>query len=78
TSLLQRRLHVGYPRAARLIDILEDEGVVGPSESGQSRQVLITAEEEDEPDEGSAEETPADTGQADEDTPTLGDEDRFE
>ena len=62
TSLLQRRLHVGYPRAARLIDMLEDEGVVGPSEAGQSRQVIITADDEDEPGDGgaeSAEETPA-------------------
>jgi S-DNA-T family DNA segregation ATPase FtsK/SpoIIIE len=47
TSLLQRRLHIGYPRAARLIDMLEEEGVVGPSESGQSRQVLV-AERDDE------------------------------
>jgi S-DNA-T family DNA segregation ATPase FtsK/SpoIIIE len=45
TSLLQRRLHVGYPRAARLIDLLEEEGIVGPSEAGQSRQVLITESE---------------------------------
>ena len=41
TSLLQRRLHVGYPRAARLIDLLEEEGVVGAAEGGQSRQVLV-------------------------------------
>ena len=46
TSLLQRRLHIGYPRAARLIDMLEESGVVGPSESGQSRQVLV-AERDD-------------------------------
>jgi S-DNA-T family DNA segregation ATPase FtsK/SpoIIIE len=43
TSLLQRRLHIGYPRAARLIDMLEEEGVVSGSESGQSRQVLVAA-----------------------------------
>jgi S-DNA-T family DNA segregation ATPase FtsK/SpoIIIE len=47
TSLLQRRLHVGYPRAARLIDMLEEEGVVGEAEAGQSRQVLIASESED-------------------------------
>jgi S-DNA-T family DNA segregation ATPase FtsK/SpoIIIE len=41
TSLLQRRLHMGYPRAARLIDMLEEEGIVGPAEGGQSRQVLV-------------------------------------
>ncbi|MFQ5872655.1 MAG: DNA translocase FtsK [Dehalococcoidia bacterium] len=40
TSLLQRRLSIGYPRAARLIDQLEEEGVVGPGEPGKSRQVL--------------------------------------
>ena len=40
TSLLQRRLHVGYPRAARLIDLLEEQGVVAPAEAGQSREVL--------------------------------------
>ncbi len=41
TSLLQRRLHIGYPRAARLIDLLEEEGIVGPAEGGQSRQILV-------------------------------------
>ncbi|HEX2978753.1 MAG TPA: DNA translocase FtsK [Anaerolineaceae bacterium] len=41
-SLLQRRLRVGYPRAARLIDELEDLGVVGPSQGGgRDREVLI-------------------------------------
>ncbi len=41
-SLLQRRLRVGYPRAARLIDELEDMGVVGPAVgSGKDREVLI-------------------------------------
>jgi S-DNA-T family DNA segregation ATPase FtsK/SpoIIIE len=46
TSLLQRRLHVGYPRAARLIDLLEEEGVVGPAEGGQSRQVLVASSDD--------------------------------
>jgi S-DNA-T family DNA segregation ATPase FtsK/SpoIIIE len=41
TSLLQRRLHIGYPRAARLIDLLEEEGIIGPAEGGQSRMVLV-------------------------------------
>ena len=40
TSLLQRRLRIGYPRAARLMDQLEDLGVVGPGEPGKPRQVL--------------------------------------
>jgi S-DNA-T family DNA segregation ATPase FtsK/SpoIIIE len=39
-SLLQRRLGIGYTRAARLLDVLEDRGVVGPSEDGRSRVVL--------------------------------------
>jgi len=39
-SLLQRRLSIGYSRAARLLDQLEDRGVVGPSEDGRSRVVL--------------------------------------
>jgi len=40
TSLLQRRLRIGYPRAARLMDMLEDEGIVGPAEGGGSREVF--------------------------------------
>lgn len=46
TSLLQRRLHIGYPRAARLIDLLEEDGVVGAAEGGQSRQVLASHADE--------------------------------
>ena len=43
TSLLQRRLRIGYPRAARLMDQLEDEGIVGPNlEPGKPRPVLYT------------------------------------
>jgi S-DNA-T family DNA segregation ATPase FtsK/SpoIIIE len=45
-SLLQRRLHVGYPRAARLIDELEEMGIVGPSVgSGKDRDVIIEPDE---------------------------------
>lgn len=43
TSLLQRRLRIGYPRAARLMDQLEDTGVVGPGEAGKPRDVLSRA-----------------------------------
>jgi S-DNA-T family DNA segregation ATPase FtsK/SpoIIIE len=42
TSLLQRRLRIGYPRAARLMDQLEDEGIIGPSDGSKSRDVIIT------------------------------------
>ena len=42
TSLLQRRLRIGYPRAARLMDMLEDIGVVAPGEPGKSREVMVT------------------------------------
>lgn len=40
-SLLQRRLRIGYARAARLIDILESKGVVGPGEGAKPREILI-------------------------------------
>lgn len=43
-SLLQRRLGIGYPRAARIVDLLEERGVIGPSEDGRSRELLETAE----------------------------------
>jgi DNA segregation ATPase FtsK/SpoIIIE, S-DNA-T family len=39
-SLLQRRLRIGYSKAAQLIDLLEQQGVVGPAEEGRSREVL--------------------------------------
>ena len=39
TSLLQRRLRIGYPRAARLMDMLEEAGIVGAPEGGGSREV---------------------------------------
>ena len=42
TSMLQRKLGIGYPRAARIMDLLEERGVVGPGESGgRARAVLI-------------------------------------
>lgn len=46
-SLLQRRLRVGYPRAARLLDQLEEMGIVGPSPGGgREREVLLSDDEE--------------------------------
>jgi len=49
-SLLQRRLRIGYPRAARLLDQLEEMGVVGPSQGGgKERDVLLGPLDEDEP-----------------------------
>jgi len=41
TSLLQRRLKIGYGRAARLLDVLEDRGIVGPSKGAEPRDILI-------------------------------------
>lgn len=45
TSLLQRRLKLGYSRAARIIDQMEERGVVGPYEGSKPRKVLITREQ---------------------------------
>lgn len=58
TSYLQRKLRVGYARAARLIDILEEKGVIGPGDGAKPREVLIKPEggyppdNTDEPDNG--------------------------
>jgi S-DNA-T family DNA segregation ATPase FtsK/SpoIIIE len=54
TSFIQRQLRIGYPRAAHLIDLMEEQGIVGPAEDGgRSRQVLTDEYglEEDEDDE---------------------------
>ncbi|MNV68209.1 DNA translocase SpoIIIE [compost metagenome] len=44
-SLLQRRMRVGYTRAARLIDSMEARGVIGPYEGSKPREVLISLEQ---------------------------------
>jgi len=43
-SLLQRRLRVGYARAARLLDILEDKGIIGPGDGAKPREVYLKAD----------------------------------
>ena len=44
-SMLQRRLKLGYSRAARIIDQIEDRGIIGPSEGSKPRQILISRED---------------------------------
>jgi S-DNA-T family DNA segregation ATPase FtsK/SpoIIIE len=47
TSYVQRKLRVGYSRAARLIDLLEENGVIGPADGAKPREILATARSED-------------------------------
>ncbi len=43
-SFLQRRLRIGYARAARLLDILEERGIVGPGEGAKPREIYLSRE----------------------------------
>jgi S-DNA-T family DNA segregation ATPase FtsK/SpoIIIE len=49
TSFLQRRLGLGYSRAAKLMDILEENGVIGPADGSKPREVLIRPSDGSEP-----------------------------
>ncbi|MBU0625165.1 DNA translocase FtsK [Patescibacteria group bacterium] len=46
-SYLQRRLKVGYARAARLLDLLEERGIIGPGEGAKPREILVSAIEDE-------------------------------
>ncbi|MFZ6036523.1 MAG: DNA translocase FtsK 4TM domain-containing protein [Patescibacteria group bacterium] len=46
-SFLQRRLRIGYARAARILDILEEQGVIGPGDGAKPREILVAHQSED-------------------------------
>ena len=41
-SLIQRKFRLGYPRAARIVEVMENEGVIGPAVGSKPRQVLVS------------------------------------
>jgi S-DNA-T family DNA segregation ATPase FtsK/SpoIIIE len=43
TSLLQRKLRVGYARAARIMEEMEEQGIIGPADGARPREVLISS-----------------------------------
>jgi len=77
TSYLQRRLKIGYSRAARIMDIMEDMGVIGASDGSKSREVLVDQwPQEDAWDESQPEET--DEWEEDEEAEQDGEEEEME
>lgn len=52
-SLLQRKLKVGYARAARLLDLLEEQGIIGPADGARPREILVQEAVDDSPRDGS-------------------------
>ena len=47
SSLIQRRFRLGYNRAARVIDLLEERGIIGPANGSKPREVLVKMENSD-------------------------------
>ena len=50
TSLIQRKFSIGYARAARLIDVLEERGIIGPARGSKPREVYAKSNEDSESD----------------------------
>ncbi|MFA5134204.1 MAG: DNA translocase FtsK 4TM domain-containing protein [Patescibacteria group bacterium] len=87
-SFLQRRLRIGYARAARLLDILEDQGIIGPGDGAKPRDILLPrgssdaapleggAEELDEDDDGEADDGEAKEEESSEDEDSVEDRER--
>jgi S-DNA-T family DNA segregation ATPase FtsK/SpoIIIE len=71
TSSLQRRLRIGYTRAARIIDILEERGILGPPRGSDPREILIDLDAgiPNNPTDGIADDLPTDASTASEDEP---------
>lgn len=69
TSLLQRRLRIGYARAARLIESLEEQGIIGPADGSRPRLVLKTSLDDDNDDDDLIEEVESEESEENSDTP---------